>query len=331
MQSATSYSLSAPTRSASTVANYERSYRRHLERLARETGIADPTPSEVVANLILRRHEMSMATWRYNKSAALYVIETHHPGHHEALEELRRHGSGGLARQSANTAGRKRKHVPEHEWSEIRHVIERRVKDGYRHAQALLDVLGGTLLVGLRPIEWAFSEIATHAASGRAVLRVANAKHSNGRANGPTREIFIDELTEADRALIGRALAACAAESREDAERNKLALKHELETCRMMAVAGTRRALSSVTMYSFRHQFIADAKLTFESPLLVSATVGHASTKTAFEHYGKRRHGRDRVRVYPTPESVAAVQNVTLETYRSYVAARQGGRVPRLR
>lgn len=331
MHSATQFSPSLSTRSASTVASYERCFRRHAERLAREQGIEDPTPSEIVADLLLRRPAMSMATWRFKKSAALYVIETHHPGHHEALEQLRHHGSGGLSRHSANTAGRKRKHVPEQEWTEIRHVITRRIQDGYRHAQALMDVLSATLLVGLRPIEWAFSSIATHADTGRTVLRVTNAKHSNGRANGPTRELFIDELSEDERTLIARALAACAAEDREAAERTKLALKHELETCRMMAVAGTRKVESSVTMYSFRHQFIADAKLTFETPLLISATVGHRSTKTAFEHYGKRRHGRERVRVYPTPESVAAVQNIALETYRSYVAARQGGRVPRLR
>ncbi|CAG9184254.1 hypothetical protein [Cupriavidus pampae] len=331
MQSVTSFSRSTPTRGLSTVAAYERYYRRHAERLAREQHIENPTPSEIVADLILQRAGMAMSTWRYRKAAVMYVIEHQHPGHHEALEALREHGSGGLARTSGNTAGRKRKHVPLAEWTEIKHVIGRRIKEGYRHAQALLDVLEATLLTGLRPIEWSFSAFATHEESGRPVLRVTNAKHSNGRANGETRELFVDQLTDEERATIGRALAACAAETRDDAERFKLALKHELETCRMMAVAGTRKPASSVTQYSFRHQFIADAKQTFETPLLLSAAVGHASTKTAFEHYGKRKHGRGRVRVFPTPESVAAVQNVTLETYRSYLAAQQGGRIPQVR
>ncbi len=192
-------------------------------------------------------------------------------------------------------------------------------------------VLEGTLLVGLRPIEWCYSELTTHAATERPVLRVRNAKHSNGRANGAYRELFVDDLAPGELATIQEALRYCAAASDEDAQRIKLALKHEMEAARMMAVAGSRKPMSSVTMYSFRHQFIADAKQTFETPLLISATVGHNSTKTAFEHYGKRRFGRGKVRVYPTPESVAAVQNVTLETYRSYVAARQNQRAPRLR
>ncbi|WP_432262859.1 hypothetical protein [Cupriavidus sp. TMH.W2] len=331
MQSATQFQSTPPTRSASTVANYEQHYRRLMDRLAGETGVEDPTPSEIVAYLMMRRPEMAMATWRFNKAAATFVIETQYPGHHEALEQLAQYGSSGLPRTSANTAGRKRKHVPKQDWDEIRHVIERRIAAGHKHAAALLAVLEGTLLAGLRPIEWSFSKLTTHAEDGRPVLQVRNAKHSNGRANGAIREMYVDELDEAERATLARALAACAAETDEEAQRIKLALKHEFEACRAMAVAGTRKEQSSVTMYSFRHQFIADAKLTFETPLLLSATVGHKSTKTAFEHYGKRRHGRGKIRVFPTAETVAAVQSVTLETYRSYLAARQGGRVPRLR
>lgn len=331
MQIATSFNQTTPDRSAATVAGYERDYRRQVNRLAKETGVSNPTPDEVVADLILRRPNLTMSSWRYNKAAALYFIETYHPEHHEAIEQLRQHSSAGLKRTSANTGGRKIKHVPETPWREIRHVIERRIKDGHRHAGGLLSVLEGTLLVGLRPIEWSFSELTLHEATQRPVLRVRNAKHSNGRANGAYRELFVDDLSPQELETIREALRYCAASNPEDAARVKLALKHEMEAARMMAVAGSRKPMSSITMYSFRHQFIADAKQTFETPLLISATVGHSSTKTAFEHYGKRRHGRGRVRVYPTPESVAAVQNVTLETYRSYVAARQGKRVPRLR
>ena len=328
MQTANNYYPSKPERSASTIEDYEQEYRRQAERLAREANVVDPTPDEVVADLISRHPTLAMSTWRYKKAAVLHYIETYHPEHQTAIEELRQLSSAGLPKTSNKTSGRKLKHVPSAAWREIQRVLQGRIADGYRHAEGLLTVLRATLLCGLRPIEWSQATIATHAGTSRTVLRVGNAKHSDGRANGEYRELFIDELTADEQATIRAAVAYCSTATHKEAVSIKVALKSEMETVRMLAGTSSRRASSSVTMYSFRHQFIADAKQTFESPLVLSATVGHSSTKTAFEHYGKRRFGRGKVRVYPTPESVAAVQTITLETYNSFLSARQAGQRP---
>lgn len=318
----TAFNLTRPTLSDDTKENYLRRYRQLYKRFSRDTNDQKMSADELVAQLILLKPSLTMGSWRTYKNAVLYALETLFPSHETAIEVLKSESSATLAKTSSNTSGRKVKHVTEGVWQAIQSALRKRSKDGHRHSQALLDFGCASLATGLRPSEWCFSEIGHHADSGREVLRVRNAKHSNGRANGAWRELFIDELDDADRAAVSATLAYCAAANEQQAAQTITALRNEIGIVRSMAVVTAKRPQSNVTLYSFRHQFIADAKTTFEDPVLISALVGHNSTKTAFEHYGKRRFGMRGVRVYPTPDSVAAVQNVHLETYKAFLAER---------
>lgn len=321
-----------PTRSEKTKSDYTKCYERIRKRFVSELGKQDMAPDEVVAHLILTRSSFAKRTWRQYKASVIYYLETYYPQHETAIDELRLHGSAGLRDGGANTSGRKKKDVPEGVWAEIKHAIRERIRREHRHARALLAVLEATLATGLRPNEWSFSELTHHEDNGRLVLRVRNSKHSNGRANGVHREMYVDELTTEEIAAVREALAACGVGDREDADeqaaRLQLALKHELEAARSLAVAGQRRPRSSISLYSFRHQFSANAKKTFTDPAVTAALLGHISTKTGHRHYGKRRNARGMVRVYPTEASVAAVQNRYLETYRDYVQQRGPKRAP---
>lgn len=317
------FNTEPPTRSEETKQGYESRYLSLKRRFCRDAGVDDLDPNEMVAKLILLKPSLSARSWRQYKAAFLYYIEEHAPQFGLAEERLRQETSSGLNTSSTNTSGRKLKQVPVKSWKSIQSTLRERIEKGHRHADGLLHVLNATLLTGLRPNEWAYSEIGTHQKTQRPVLRVRNSKNSNGRANGPYRELFIDELTPGEIGEIEAALAYCAADSDEDAKRIKLALRDEFQETMKTGRASAppwKTDHFNVTLYSFRHQFIADAKSTFEDPVLISATVGHSSTATAFEHYGKRRNGRSQIRVYPTPESVEAVQKVRLETYREYVA-----------
>ena len=319
------FNQKTPTRTDATKKSYEARYNTLKRRFCREAQVGDLDPNEVVAKLILVKTTLTMASWRQYKAAVLYYIDEHTPQYEHAAERLRQEVSTGLMQSSRNTSGRKLKEVPVKAWRTIQSTLRHRIENGYRHSKGLVHVLKGTLLAGLRPNEWSFSEVGTHEATGRAILRIRNSKHTNGRANGAYREIFIDELTPEERQDIDAALAYCAADNEDDARRIRLALRDEFKETMKSGRASAppwKQDHFGVTLYSFRHQFIADAKTTFDDPVLISATVGHNSTATAFEHYGKRKNGRGQVRVYPTPESVEAVQKIKLETYRDYVAQR---------
>src|SRR3546814_19040120 len=62
------------------------------------------------------------------------------------------------------------------------------------------------------------------------------------------------------------------------------------------------------TLYSLRHQLLADAKLTLTQPE-VAAIAGHASDATAGQHYGRRRSGVRAPAVAPSPGDVAPVRS----------------------
>jgi integrase len=307
-----------PTRTPKTEAGYVRKYQQLRSRLIKETGNTGMTPEEVVGHLLDKKDTFtSMGYWRLLKNSVLFTMNTRFGQYTAAIDALKAESSAGLPKTSPRTSGRKLKQVPEAAWKELQIVLRARAKDGHRHAQGLLDVLSATLLVGLRPNEWCFSEVGIHAETSRDVLRIRNSKHSNGRANGEFRELFIDRLSAAERKLIDAALAYCVVQDDAEAARRELALKNELENARDRTLPGVKRAASSVTLYSFRHQFIANAKATFESPVMIAAMCGHSSTKTASLHYGKRRHGNAKIKVAPTPESIEAVHKVTLEVYKT--------------
>lgn len=325
------FNQQTPTRSEGTRKSYEARYRTLKRRFCREAGVPDLDPNEVVAKLISLKPTLTRSSWRQYKAAVLHYIEAHTPEYEQAAERLREEASAGLRPSSRNTSGRKLKQVPVKAWGTIQATLRSRIANEHKHSQGLLHVLRATLMTGLRPNEWSFSRVDTHAATKRPILRVRNSKHTNGRGNGDYRELFLDELTPGERKEIDAALAYCAADNDTDAVRIKLALRDEFrETMKSGRATAPAWKLEhfDVTLYSFRHQFIADAKATFADPVLIAATVGHNSTATAFEHYGKRKNGRGRVRVTPTPETVEAVQKVRLETYRDYVAHRIGGLGP---
>ncbi|UEC05553.1 site-specific integrase [Burkholderia vietnamiensis] len=319
-----------PTRADSTREAYEKRYVQLRRRFGRELDRADLAADEVVANLVLLRPELSQRTWRNYKNSVMHYLETYHPENAAAIEELKRWTSHGLRKHSTKTSGIKIKQVPAAALGAIRFALAQRIKRGHKYAAALLSVCEATLLTGLRPNEWMFSELTTHPENGRPILSVRNSKHSNGRANGEFRELYVDGLSEDELEHVRRALTYCECDDDEQAKKLQLALKHEFEAARGVDLSPRRIANSSVTLYSFRHQFVADAKRTFTDPVLTAAACGHSSTKTAHEHYGKRRNSRSGVRVYPTEASVAAVHSRHLELYRDYIAQRGTPRSPTL-
>ncbi|RJX30891.1 MAG: hypothetical protein C4516_09115 [Oxalobacter sp.] len=312
------------TRSRKTERAYVSRYHALKKRFEKERGIDNFSSDEVTAHLIFLKSELTMASWRVYKAAVLYVLETEYPDNEHAIDALRNESSSDLKKTSNKTSGKKDKRVDLSAWAALSAGINRRIENGHKHAKGLMHVLKATSLVGLRPNEWCFSSISKHQGSGRPVLRVRNSKHSNGRANGEFREMFIDQLNEEEMQSIEGALKYCACQNPDEATKIQKALKNEFEATRSESITRTRQSQANLTLYSFRHQFIADAKKTFENLVLISALSGHSSTKTAFKHYGKRRSGRSLIKVIPTPESVEAVQKVTLETYRQFLAKRRG-------
>ncbi|MGZ3235860.1 MAG: hypothetical protein ACXU8A_00625 [Burkholderiaceae bacterium] len=301
------------TKEESTKAKYLQIYQSMRKRFMHKEKHNEMDPDQVVGHFLIRKYEYSMQTFRLYKNALIYVLESRFPHCQHALDALRAESSADLPKTSEKTSGTKEKFVTPAEWKAIQNVLNERIKKGLKNSQGLFDTLCASLETGLRPNEWSSAVITEHRLSKRKILRVKNSKHTNGRANGPFREMYIDGLPLAELQAIEGAILFCSANTEEQAEKIQLRLKHEFQAARNLALPKRKKGEKAITIYSFRHQFIANAKATFSDPILIAALAGHNSTKTSYQHYGKRKNGTRLVRVMPTQESVDAVTRVTVE------------------
>jgi len=230
------------------------------------------------------------------------------------------------------------------------------------------------LLIGLRPSEWLNVREAC-SMTKKTVLVVDNAKDSQGRANGHTRTLILENISLEEKRIIREFKEAfhqfleesyqqfkskCQAYYDKDPrdKTGKRALGHhhldlhygeglcwnpiipsipleelaqfnsddshvlQPEFARIQLVRlqnALVRILSECplmdcndqtrpTLYSTRHQCIADAKHSKMNVFEMAAFFGHASVKTAREHYGKAGSGWRVFKFIPDPESVALVR-----------------------
>lgn len=191
-------------------------------------------------------------------------------------------------------------------------------------APVLLDWMIAGITTGLRPIEWAATDLEIredqNAPNGRHVwLYVLNAKSTNGRANGVVRTIdlssFSDDTLSAIQSMSSQG-ASWLANGEYDTVQSQVS--QLLYSTSQRLFSGRKRVYS---LYSLRHQFIANAK-SYQKPEEIAAIVGHGVTVTAAENYGKKRSswGPDEIPEKPSAvaDEVATVRQ-SLEFYENRI------------
>lgn len=159
------------------------------------------------------------------------------------------------------------------------------------------------VLTGLRPSEWRHAQMGVDK-KGNKVLIVKNAKNTNGRSHGQTRTLKLGKMPPGDIDLIERHLEAAHRFVGQDAWEDFYFQCRRL--LRMVADRIWPRRIKHPTLYTARHLFSADAKTEFDR-IGVAALMGHASTDTAYQHYGKRHTGSGGMSVSPDESDVQAV------------------------
>ena len=137
------------------------------------------------------------------------------------------------------------------------------------------------------------------------VLRVVNAKATNGRGNGPVRTLDLSAYKPKERQKIETLLALAAEllakESCADLLHGRLSER--------LARACDRARVPRICFYTLRHQALATAKA-HGSLEEAAALAGHGVTSTVAERYGQARSGwKNSPRVTATPDDVARVKD----------------------
>lgn len=316
------------SRSQATEENY--AYRARLLRhqAAKALGIpanADLLPSDLVRHVIDRKPELATRSWRVYKAALTADIEAMRDlasAHNElllvddaevALAWLSEEGADGTKRRSRQTSANKRKGFPKTLRDALFAYLDAH-KGKHRYAGILKHWLHYSLLTGLRPCEWDAAAFVVH--DGKPALRVENAKHTNGRGNGPYRTLLLHHLPEAELAGLQDWLGLLDAMQRDEGlsfAAIQLRLRKYLQRCTRIVAkqAGHRGKLP--TLYSTRHQWSANMKKLARDKgweaRQVAALHGHAADDTASSHYGRRRSADEEVFVIePVQEEAARVR-----------------------
>lgn len=154
------------------------------------------------------------------------------------------------------------------------------------------------VLTGLRPNEWAHT---TWVPDGPSLV-VRNAKHTNGRGNGPERTLHLRTLLPAEQEAIHSMVDLAAATP----DFAALYARIRKNIYRVAKRCFPRRT-HIPSLYSARHQWAANAKKVY-TKREVAALAGHASAETAGIHYARRRYGEAGHLPLPDEQDVERVQ-----------------------
>lgn len=180
--------------------------------------------------------------------------------------------------------------------------------------------------LGLRPIEWFSVAPSTYLSLINGVRKstptpsiiIENAKHTNGRANGETREILYSGFSEYQKESVNSLISLFRKYNHTSYDQNQI-LRILNDNLKLLCVSYVqdnphlqeklKADILNTTLYTTRHQAINNAKLSGYSKSKIAAMFGHVSTITQSKYYGQKGKGWLKLQAEPSLESIIAVGN----------------------
>jgi hypothetical protein len=309
----------------------------HCQKQGRSSTIENM--AEVLDDLV-KEQKITRSTSRIYKAALLNKIVVDASNqidkglplnwHHEMFTLVESINSRLAPSNSHQTSSLKLKKFPIDLISKLEKL--RREDYRYRNLDFLILFLKANLIVGLRPVEWANASLFTYTGKGKIqktnsspALNVRNAKATHGRGNGTDRDIVFNGINVEE---LGDIIQFTKIMQSHLDGLNSIRRKQRV----IEVFKNTQQTLSRVlerinypkgkrpTLYSTRHQCIANSKSANLNDIEIAALFGHKTSETARIHYGKKRDGSGRVVIAPSVESILKVKeqilrqtNITIE------------------
>lgn len=307
------------TRTTGTEASYIKQATKMLKDFGDKQGKDwDLEPDSLIAWLEAKRDGVSPSTWRQRRAALGYYMEgiQKNKGLSDRIREISIEGCPKSSRTSAN----KKKSISDSELMELSNFLS--VPESSDISRITFRWLSVGILTGLRPSEWWGSKLTERVDTLE--LKVQNGKQTNGRSNGPTRTLIAYNLESYEReGLIAHWRLIDSLSSRDQFD---LLQRSCSDKMRYASKSLWPRKKKKPSLYSSRHQFLANSKKDRVPLDLMAATVGHGTDRTATEHYGRRMYGSaGRTKVMATEEGVAMVRQVD----KGWVGQHQSGTAPK--
>ncbi|SHE23055.1 hypothetical protein [methanotrophic endosymbiont of Bathymodiolus puteoserpentis (Logatchev)] len=256
--------------------------------------------SELVVWLISQQPRIAKATWRQYKASVIFYLQHQEVNEDicRAISTLKVASSGACYKKGLGTSASKEKKIND---TDLARLINSATHKNMRHGTSAMVWLLAGMISGLRPSEWQYACI-----NKGNQLVVKNAKSTNGRSHGIERTIELVNLSDQDKQVIELHLGLIKTAIDIDG------FNSYYEHCRSALYELTRslwpKRKKHITLYSARHQFSANAKKSGLSLEEIAALMGHASTQTATQHYGRKVSGNPKgVAVRASNEDVERV------------------------
>jgi hypothetical protein len=166
--------------------------------------------------------------------------------------------------------------------------------------------LTANVFVGLRPCEWRHAKLII--TDSKTILKVRNAKATNGRSHGELRHIDITSFSKKRIELIKTQLDYIA-----NLEPTQEAWNNYYNSVRRKIYSLVRKVNKFQkrfpSLYSTRHQYSADAKSAGLDLASIAALMGHATDDTVRTTYGKKKHGSGQFSALPDANEVAKIKS----------------------
>lgn len=290
----------------------------HLNKMVTDNRIADST---------FRINKASVMYWIGQQAQAVIASGGDPSDYARAYLALRALKYSQIAAAADRTSGKKLKFFTQESFDALsKYAVER----GHRAPNAIRAAAfaKANLLVGLRPSEWfdatfayrlevneqgEFVKDVQNRIKFENMLIVENAKATHGRGNGQRRELILHGVTAAElTALVYFQDMARSFKERHPAgtEAKKLTnlfYRPMNNMIRRALIASGFAERDIPSIYSTRHQVVADFKSSGVSAREIAAFFGHSSNYTHKEHYGHKRHGGRAVTFRASPECLARV------------------------
>lgn len=312
------------TRTNETERLYLKQAQNLLEKYAKESGIQwDTDHGDLLDWLHKKRDASSPAYWGRIRSALVYYFGfTGNPGLSDSIRAISKDGCA----PPTHTSAQKKKSVSDSELVELTNYLCAAGQSEISVETYNFFVCG--IITGMRPCEWAQSEfkiimdseeyglqdlggrekVTAEMVDGIKIV-VQNAKATNGRAHGEYRTLLFKSLHPQEKDVL---LDHWRSVEREvSLGRFPLFQRQCSDKLRYAGHQIWPSKRKRISLYSGRHQSMANGKASNLPANVIAAMHGHATDRTNQEHYGRKRYGVAG-RVYmEVPESeVARVREI---------------------
>jgi len=190
-----------------------------------------------------------------------------------------------------NTSSQRRKTISQEDYDAIRNYFS---ESNNTYGESTLYWITSAMLTGLRPLEWSDAE---WSAENPRMLVVKNRKNTKGRSFGPERKLDLSTLSDDDIKLINvhMTLIKMWLSNGGSFEQYYKSCAKTLYRASLKIWDGRRSR--KISLYTGRHQFTSNVKISGKKHEERAALLGHNTTQTSASHYGKTNTGKSGVSI----------------------------------